>query len=54
MNKKLALKLGILTNGYEVCIPSLSSILLAVYVYNESMDFNLHNLPKTSSAQSFS
>ena len=34
-NKKLALKLGvqtdqILTNNDEVCIPSLSSILLAV------------------------
>ena len=35
-NKKLALKLGIqtyqiLTNDDEVCIPSLSSILLAVH-----------------------
>ena len=35
MNKKLALKLGIqtyqiLTNDDEICIPSLSSILLAV------------------------
>ena len=36
-NKKLALKLGIqtyqiLTNDDEVCIPSLSSILLAVTI----------------------
>ena len=43
-NKKLALKLGIqtyqiLTNNDEVCIPSVSSILLAVYIQRHKFEW---------------